>query len=465
MSRSSSLRRLAVTVSRHACLALAALMLMPALRADAKTPGKTYCFLGVCHRVQTLDETARQVGKTVVKHTSFYDDCSKDRFNPCGLTSSGEAFRPGRPDNAASPIYPNGTKLLVFNPQTRQSAVIRVNNAGPYWGNRTLDVSRGVAEKLGFAKRGVARLEVKVIRAPTRAEATYSRNRVYAPVPGPTGTFGSIDQAFAGVATAFRQLLASPVDAGRQPRTETAAHTVDARISPAARRAEAARIAAADAARAKAEAVRRARHAAALVWAPKPASPELPSIAASIVEDEQIAAATVMAMLLAPPGTTEAERTLTRLVYAEAIPDLLAPAEVASLEDAAPLATAPAEIVRALTRLVYAEHAPALPEPEHEVRLAALAVPLAYPQSAPEFMAAGVAGPALALSASAAAAARAASFAEDSIEIGMPQSPALVKAPATALARIVQLAPSVVRASVAHDAGGRYLKASLPAIE
>lgn len=436
MSRSLSRRRLAVAVSRCAFLALALLALIPATSADAKTPGKTYCFLGVCHRVQTLDETERQVGKTVVKHTSYYDDCSKDRFNPCGLTSSGEAFRPGRPDNAASPIYPNGTKLLVFNPSTKQSAVIRVNNAGPYWGNRTLDVSRGVAEKLGFAKSGVAKLEIKVIGAPTPAEATYSRNREYAPVPGPTGVFGSIDQAFAGVATAFKQLFGSPVHvaAGRPQRPETAAHTVNARISPAVLKAEAAKVAAA-------EAARRNRYAAALVWTPKPSNPEMPSIAASLAEDEEIAAATVMAMLVAPPGTTEAERTLTQLVYSEAVPDLLEPAEIASLEDAAPLPTAPADVVRALTRLAYPEDAPELP-----------VEPLLVSEARP-------------LSASPAEAARAAASADEATETAALQAPALVKTAETALARIVHKAPKIVKASLAHDAPGRYLKVSLPAIE
>lgn len=443
MSRSLSRRRLAAAMSRCAVLVSALLALLTVSPADAKTPGKTYCFLGVCHRVQTLDETQRQVGKTVVKHTSYYDDCSKDRFNPCGLTSSGEAFRPGRPDNAASPIYPNGTKLLVFNPQTRQSAVIRINNAGPYWGNRTLDVSRGVAERLGFAKSGVAKLEIKVIGAPTPAEATYSRNREYAPVPGPTGVFGSIDQAFAGVATAFKQLFTSPVHvaAGRPPRPETAAHTVNARISPAVLRAEAAKVAAAEAAKAKADERSRTRYAAALVWTPKPSNPEMPSIAASLAEDEEIAAATVMAMLVAPPGTTEAERTLTQLVYSEAVPDLLEPAEIASLEDAAPLPTAPADVVRALTRLAYPEDAPDLPI---EPQLISEARPL---------------------SASPAEAARAAASADEVTESAAPQAPALVKTAETALARIVHKAPKIVKASLAPDASGRYLKVSLPAIE
>lgn len=165
--------------------------------AEAKTPGKTYCFHRVCHRVMTLDETSRAVGRRMVMHASHYDDPKKDRYNPSNLTSSGEWFRAGAPDNAASPKLPNGTVILAWNPATRQSAVLRVNNAGPYWGSRTLDVSRAAAERLGFARQGVARLHVEVVRAPTKDDVTYRRGRRYAAVPGPIGTHASFEMALA----------------------------------------------------------------------------------------------------------------------------------------------------------------------------------------------------------------------------------------------------------------------------
>ena len=165
--------------------------------AEAKTPGKTYCFLGKCHRVRTLAETQSLVGARTVVKASHYDDPRRDRFNPSNLTSSGEWFRAAAADNAASPTLPNGTVLLVYSPVTRKAAVVRVNNAGPYWGNRTLDVSRGAAEKLGFARQGVSTLITQVIRAPTRDEATYRKGRRYAAVPGFIGTHASVEGAVA----------------------------------------------------------------------------------------------------------------------------------------------------------------------------------------------------------------------------------------------------------------------------
>jgi rare lipoprotein A len=176
--------------------------------AVAKTPGKTYCFDGVCHRVLTLAETQRRVGTREKAVASFYDDCRRDRNNPCGLTSSGAVFRPGAADNAASPIYPNGTKLLVFNPRNRKAAVVRVNNAGPYSGRRTLDLSRAAAEKLGFRNSGVARLVVQVIKAPSAQEARYKRRRRYAPVKGYLGQFDDVGEALAAAGYAARVMTA-----------------------------------------------------------------------------------------------------------------------------------------------------------------------------------------------------------------------------------------------------------------
>ena len=195
--------------SAFAAVAIPATMSTP---VEAKTPGKTYCFVGKCHRVKTIEETAALVGVEQSITASHYDDCSKDRFNPCGLTSSGERFHPDRPDNTASPIYPDGTQLLVWSPENKRALVVRVNNAGPYWGNRTLDLSRAAAEKLGFEGDGVAKLKVRVIKAPEVAETKYVKNRNYDPVPGDIGQYASLDDAQRGMAVvlAFKATTGSP---------------------------------------------------------------------------------------------------------------------------------------------------------------------------------------------------------------------------------------------------------------
>ncbi len=200
---------IASIASAVAAVAIPATMTSP---VEAKTPGKTYCFVGKCHRVKTIEETQALVGKEEAITASHYDDCSKDRYNPCGLTSSGERFHPDRPDNTASPIYPDGTTLLVWSPQNKRALVVRVNNAGPYWGNRTLDLSRAAAEKLGFQGEGVAQLKLRVIKAPEEAETKYVENRAYDPVPGDIGQYASLDDAQRGMAVmlAFKATTGSP---------------------------------------------------------------------------------------------------------------------------------------------------------------------------------------------------------------------------------------------------------------
>ncbi len=204
--------RLACIASIASAVAAVAIPATTSSPVEAKTPGKTYCFVGKCHRVKTIEETAALVGVEQSITASHYDDCSKDRFNPCGLTSSGERFHPDRPDNTASPIYPDGTQLLVWSPTNKRALVVRVNNAGPYWGNRTLDLSRAAAEKLGFEGEGVAKLKVRVIKAPEVAETKYVKNRDYDPVPGDIGQYASLDDAQRGMAVvlAFKATTGSP---------------------------------------------------------------------------------------------------------------------------------------------------------------------------------------------------------------------------------------------------------------
>ncbi|MEQ1711583.1 MAG: septal ring lytic transglycosylase RlpA family protein [Hyphomicrobium sp.] len=190
-------RRVAAALGAVLCAAAAMMALTEAVAA--KTPGRTHCFLGHCHRVLTLAETRLRLGRTETLRASFYDNCARDRFNPCQLTSSGEEFRPGEPDNAASPIYPDGTMLLLFYPETGVAAVVRVNNAGPYHSSRLIDVSAATASALGFRAKGVADIEVRVIAVPRADEAMYQRRRRYWPVHGPIGMHASIAAAHAAL--------------------------------------------------------------------------------------------------------------------------------------------------------------------------------------------------------------------------------------------------------------------------
>lgn len=191
--------------------------------ASGKTPGTTYCYVGVCHKVKTIPETAAEIGKPHHVIASYYDAPWRDRFNPRLETSSGEIFRPEDDDNVASPHYPDGTRLLVWSPINGAAAVVRVNNAGPYYSNRTLDASAGLAMQLGFGFRGIARVELLVLSAPRPAETEYALARRYAPVPGTIGTFKGLAEAHAAwlqrpeAAVAAKETAAALADAAALP--------------------------------------------------------------------------------------------------------------------------------------------------------------------------------------------------------------------------------------------------------
>ncbi len=181
------LRQRQATGTSASILAAYAAALSLSVPSVAKTPGEVHCYNGICHRVKSVDEMKLLVGSESDALTSFYDTAERDRMNAGTVTSSGETFDADSDSHAASSLYPDGTELLVWNPKNRKAAHIRVNDFGPFYMLRTIDVTRGVAEKLEFTKSGVAKLRVIIIWAPSSAEARFSRRRVYPAVEGYLG--------------------------------------------------------------------------------------------------------------------------------------------------------------------------------------------------------------------------------------------------------------------------------------
>lgn len=83
-------------------------------------------------------------------------------------TANGEHFDPNRM-TAASKTLPLGSVVRVTNPKNGKSVDVRINDRGPYVHGRSIDLSRGAAQKIGIARKGVARVKVKKLRTPTRA--------------------------------------------------------------------------------------------------------------------------------------------------------------------------------------------------------------------------------------------------------------------------------------------------------
>uniref|UniRef100_A0A7V4G7X5 Probable endolytic peptidoglycan transglycosylase RlpA n=1 Tax=Desulfobacca acetoxidans TaxID=60893 RepID=A0A7V4G7X5_9BACT len=64
-------------------------------------------------------------------------------------------------DTVAHRTLPLGTEVTLSNPRTGQAVQARVTDRGPFVAGRDLDVSYGVAKKLGMLQAGVARLKME----------------------------------------------------------------------------------------------------------------------------------------------------------------------------------------------------------------------------------------------------------------------------------------------------------------
>ncbi len=72
---------------------------------------------------------------------------------------------------AAHRSLPLGTWVKVTNLRNGKWAVLKVNDRGPYVGNRILDVSYGAAQALNFRGRGVEKVSIEVVQPQTVAMA------------------------------------------------------------------------------------------------------------------------------------------------------------------------------------------------------------------------------------------------------------------------------------------------------
>lgn len=67
---------------------------------------------------------------------------------------------------AAHPTLPLGSVVRIENLRTHLSAIVRINDRGPYVPGRDLDVSYQVARQLGFLHRGLAHVKLELLEVP-----------------------------------------------------------------------------------------------------------------------------------------------------------------------------------------------------------------------------------------------------------------------------------------------------------
>src|SRR5476649_1525770 len=125
------------------------------------------------------------------------------------LTANGEVFDMASM-TAAHPTLPMPCYARVTNLSNGKSLIVRVNDRGPYHGNRLIDVSNKAAELLEFKSSGVARVRVEYVgRAPLEGSddrQLVATLRTGVPAPSPS---------YVRVASARPFVPEMPASAGR----------------------------------------------------------------------------------------------------------------------------------------------------------------------------------------------------------------------------------------------------------
>jgi rare lipoprotein A len=131
--------------------------------------------LAACATVEP--PTASSGGGTMAPyyvHGRWYRPAEQPHYDEKGLaswygpesggrrTADGEPFEPDRP-SAAHTTLPIPCIVEVTNLENGRRLRLRVNDRGPFAGDRILDVSREAAKELGFYTQGTARVRVRYV--------------------------------------------------------------------------------------------------------------------------------------------------------------------------------------------------------------------------------------------------------------------------------------------------------------
>lgn len=77
-------------------------------------------------------------------------------------TASGERFDPKKL-TAAHRTLPLGSRVRVTNPSSGDSVVVRINDRGPFHGNRVIDLSTAAASAVGLIRSGTGRVKLALL--------------------------------------------------------------------------------------------------------------------------------------------------------------------------------------------------------------------------------------------------------------------------------------------------------------
>lgn len=111
--------------------------------------------LSACHSAKPVQTPASSVIQVQEGIASIYKD---------HRTASGEPYR-SRALVAAHRTWPMGTMVRVTHVHTGQSAIVRINDRGPYIRGRVIDLTPAAASAIGLTpKHGICRVRLERLK-------------------------------------------------------------------------------------------------------------------------------------------------------------------------------------------------------------------------------------------------------------------------------------------------------------
>ncbi len=127
------------------------------LHSTAAKAALVACALALTTHVPAYANDKVEALKTITGSASWYGGKFHGR-----TTANGERYNMNEM-TAAHKTLPFGTKVRVTNQRTGKAVTVRINDRGPYAGNRVIDLSRGAAQAVGMISQGVARVKIEVL--------------------------------------------------------------------------------------------------------------------------------------------------------------------------------------------------------------------------------------------------------------------------------------------------------------
>lgn len=139
----------------------------PKVEKVSKTGNKPYEVFGKRYYVMNSSKNYKERGVASWYGTKFHkrNTSSGERYDMLAMT-------------AAHKSLPLPTYVEVKNLSNGKKVIVKVNDRGPFEGNRLIDLSYAAAKKLGILGHGTAKVEISAID-PFHYDKTPSSNKIY----------------------------------------------------------------------------------------------------------------------------------------------------------------------------------------------------------------------------------------------------------------------------------------------